>query len=107
MIFCYTELLFSRHSESDRTLVSSGTSRSEYLGIIRKKLREGKSSSFIWSNILLRVFGNSKLNLMVKFYENRSKEIILLKKEINSKFSIFWPHFRICTESTLQLFKNE
>ena len=42
VIFCYTELLFARHSESDRKLISSRTSRSEYLEkffleIIRKK----------------------------------------------------------------------
>ena len=31
MIFCYTELLFARHSECDRTLISSRTSRSQRL----------------------------------------------------------------------------
>ena len=31
MIFCYTELLFPKHSESDRAQISSRTSRSEFL----------------------------------------------------------------------------
>ena len=43
MIFCYTELLFARQFESDRTLISSRTSRSEclekfILEIIRKQI---------------------------------------------------------------------
>ena len=42
--------------------------------------------------------------------ENGSHELILLKKELDSDFIMFWPHFRICIESPLtklQLFKNE
>ena len=37
MIFCYTELLFPRHSESDRTLLSSRlTAQSVYENILKK-----------------------------------------------------------------------
>ena len=42
--------------------------------------------------------------------KNESQEVILLKKEFNSDFSVFWPHFRIHTESPLtklQLFKSD
>ena len=44
-------------------------------------------------------FCKSKLNLLVKFYENGSQALILLKREMDSEFSIFWPRFCICTES--------
>ena len=42
--------------------------------------------------------------------KNESQELILLKKEFDSAFSIVCLHFCICIESpltTLQIFKNE
>ena len=47
IIFCYTELLFPRHFESDRTLISSRTSCLEksFLVIFRKNSLEDKRSS--------------------------------------------------------------
>ena len=42
--------------------------------------------------------------------ENRLQELNLLKKEVDSDFSIFWPHFCNCIESPLtklQFFMNE
>ena len=42
--------------------------------------------------------------------KDESHELISLKKEFDSGFIIFWPHFRIYIESPLtklQLFKNE
>ena len=38
------------------------------------------------------------------------QELILIKKEFDSDFCIFWPRFCICIESSLtkfQLFKNK
>ena len=42
--------------------------------------------------------------------KNESQELILLKKEFDSDFIIFWHHFHICIESPLaklQLFKSK
>ena len=42
--------------------------------------------------------------------KNRLQELNLLKKEVDSDFSIFWPHFCNCIKSPLtklQFFMNE
>lgn len=42
--------------------------------------------------------------------KNESQKLILLKKEFDNDFSIFYPHFCVCIESPLtkfQLFINE
>ena len=46
-------------------------------------------------------FFDSELNLLESFMKNESNELILLKKESNSIFDIFCPHFRICIDSPL------
>ena len=65
MIFCYTEFLFARHSESDRTLISSRTSRSPidtrrcfYVNttsydVVRRRI-DVETTSWVFRKILFR-----------------------------------------------------
>ena len=54
----------------------------------------------VLSEILIKMF-NSKLNLRVTFYEKGITGTNFIKKEFDSGFSIFWPHFHICIEVPL------
>ena len=61
-----------------------------------------------WQRHMVKDFAQNFLNYKLNM-KNGSKKLILLKKELDSDFSIFYPHFCISVESLmtkLQLLKN-
>ena len=64
---------------------------SAFLGVLQYFPYEVMATSY--SQTFFPKLGTSKLNLLVSFMKNGSQELILLKKEFGSDFSILWLHF--------------